>query len=485
MRTSFAKITWLFLLLLCLSIGFMFFAQAQTNKLPKKVNDSDTTKHEKEEFPFEAEEISISEDRIYIRTREGKEYLVSPEGKIHIPTGEAKRHILRDDDLVEAIIIDDDKIRIGDIEIDLEDLEDIEDIEDLEDLEALEGLEGLKALVGLRGLEGLKALKNSEALQEVLLGIRTPRVQVSPRVYTTSEGIVKFGSDVVVEEDEEIDGDVVALGGTIEVRGTVTGNVVAIGGDVDIFSTGDVEGDAVSIGGQVIKRGGAVVRGEKVSVGRFGAPSFKLPFTHPPFPMFTHIGFPAFILRIFKILFFIFLGVVVLAILPKNVDKVKEKVKHDLLKSGLVGLLAEILVIPIFILLIITIIGIPVALLVQPLLILAAVILGYTGTCLFVGEKLQEHTSLKPDTKIMILVMGILAVELVPLVARTIGVFGGIFSPFALIISIIGWIIGYVVITIGFGAAILSRLGTRPKDVSPAPAAANVAKSDSDEKTST
>jgi hypothetical protein len=446
------------------------------------VGDPDTIEYEKGKFPFEVEEISISEGRIYIRTEEGKEYLVSSEGKIHIPTGEAKRYNLRGDDLVEAIIIDEHRIRIGDIEIDLEHLEDIEDLEDLEALEGMEGLEGLKALVGLRGLESLRALKNLEALRKISPVVRPPRVKVSPRVWATSEGIVKFGSDIVVHEDEQIDGDVVALGGTIEVRGAVTGNVVAIGGDVDVFSTGDIEGDAVSVGGQVIKRGGAVVRGENVSVGFFGGPSFKLPFGRPHFPMFTHIGFPAwaFILRIFKILFFIFLGIVVIAILPKHVDKIKEKVKHDLLKAGLVGLLAEILVIPIFILLIITIIGIPVALLIQPLLILAAVILGYIGTCLFVGEKLQEHTSLRPDTRIMMLVMGILAVELVPLVARTVGVFGGVFSPFALIISIVGWIIGYVVITIGFGAAILTRLGTRPKDVSPAPAVANAAKSDSD-----
>jgi len=389
-------------------------AQAQTNDSPKKVNDPDTTKQVQGEFPFEAEEISISEDKIYIRTKDGKKIILGGE------------------ESAQEIIVDEGRIRIGDVEI---------------DLKGLEGLEGPEALEALLGLEAIDEISR----------VKTPKAKISPRVYTTSEDIVKFGRDVVVEEDEEIDGDVVALWGNVEVKGVVDGSAVAIGGDVEVFPTGIVEEDAVSIGGQVIKRGEAVVRGEKVSVGFLRTRPSRLPHMITRFPTFTPFGFPAwaFVVRIFKILFFIFLGIVVLAILPRHVHKVKEKVKHDLLKSGLVGLVAQILVIPIFILLIITIIGIPVALLIEPLVIIAALILGYTGTCLFVG-----------------------------LVARTIGIFGGPFSPFMWIFSIVGWLIAYVVITVGFGAAILSRLGTRPKDTSPATAAVNATKTDSNEKPS-
>jgi hypothetical protein len=69
----------------------------------------------------------------------------------------------------------------------------------------------------------------------------------------------------------------------------------------------------------------------------------------------------------------------------------------------------------------------------------------------------------------MVLIIGILAVELVPLIARIIGIFGGVFSPLTWIITIIGWLIGYVVITVGFGAAVMTRLGTRPKNAVPVP----------------
>ncbi len=425
---TFFKISFIIFLLLFLCSVLVLFARSSKEKSLGEMNNSDTTEKDTGKFFPEAEEISISEDKIYIRTPEGKEL------------------ILEGEESLTEIIVDEDKIKIGDMEIDLKELED-------------------------------------------LSRIKAPKVKISPRAYTTSEDIVKFGKDVVVEEDEKIDGDVVAVGGSIEIKGTVTGDVVAIGGDVDVFSTGIVKGDAVSIGGDVIKREDAVVDGEKVSVAFFRGHFFRFPpmLSHFRFPfMFTPFRPPAWslFLRIMRIAFILFLGIVVISVFPKHVDKVKEKAKHEFLKSGLVGLAAQILALPIFILLIITIIGIPVALLVEPLLILAALILGFTGVCLFIGEKLQEHTSLRSETKIMILVIGILAVEVVPLAARAMRIFGDIFSPLTWILTFLGALIIYVVITVGFGASILTRLGTRPKEMKPVPVTVNATKTDTDEKPS-
>jgi hypothetical protein len=449
MKLSFIKIT-LICLLFCLATMLWLRVRAQVTESPEETGSPDVEESIDDDFPFEAEEISISEGRIYVRTSQGGELLIGPGGKIHLPTEDGRRIVLGGDKLEEEIVIEGGKIKIGDREFDFRDLG---DLETLGSLEALYGLDEV--------------------------GLSRPRPRVRPRPFT-SGGVFRMGKDLTVEVDEEIDGDIVALGGSVEIRGTVTGNAVAIGGDVEIFNTGIVEGDAVSVGGHVIRQGDAVVKGEKVSIAFLSGPRFRFPSLHAPFPFFlTGFRAPAwaFFARILKILLFIFVGIVTLSILPRHVGKVKEKVKQDFLKSGLVGLAAEILIIPIFILLIITIIGIPVAVLVEPLFIIAALILGYTAVCLFVGEKLQEHTSLKPDTKIMILVIGVLAVELVPLLARVLGFFGGPFSPLGWIVAFIGWMIGYVVITVGLGASILTRLGTRPKDVSPA--AATVVPADS------
>jgi len=65
----------------------------------------------------------------------------------------------------------------------------------------------------------------------------------------------------------------------------------------------------------------------------------------------------------------------------------------------------------------------------------------------------------------MTLVIGILAVESVLLLARVVGIFGHFLFGFSWILTFIGWMIWYVAVTVGFGACILTRLGTRPKEV--------------------
>ncbi|ELZ15855.1 hypothetical protein C478_03934 [Natrinema thermotolerans DSM 11552] len=58
------------------------------------------------------------------------------------------------------------------------------------------------------------------------------------------------GGTVVVEEDETVD-SLEAFGGSVVVRGTVTGDVSAVGGDVRIERTGEVGGDFETAGGSV------------------------------------------------------------------------------------------------------------------------------------------------------------------------------------------------------------------------------------------
>ena len=64
--------------------------------------------------------------------------------------------------------------------------------------------------------------------------------------------IVEFGSDVTVQEGQEVLGDVVVFGGDINVHGHVLGSAVTFGGDLHIFPEGAVDRDTVSIGGQII-----------------------------------------------------------------------------------------------------------------------------------------------------------------------------------------------------------------------------------------
>lgn len=393
--------TFFVLLLMFFSSALVFLAQAEIRKSKAKNVPSDTTGIIKGKLPDKAEEIEISEDKISIRTKEGK--------RVVIGKGESDADIS----------LDENKIKIGETEINLKDLKDS-------------------------------------------LKVKIPKIEISSpkiNVEASSADIVRFGRDIVVEEDETVDGSVVAIGGNVEVKGTVNQDAVAVGGSVKVASTGVIEGDVVSVGGDVQKETGATVRGKKTTVS-FG-PKGLVGFS----PFIGGFHGLAFIARIIKIIFFLFLGIVVISIAPRHVAKVKEKINQDFFKCALTGFIAEILILPIFLILVITIIGIPVAILVEPLLIVVSFFLGYTGVSYFVGERLKSKTSFKPATPIMTLIMGILAVEAILLFARILGILGNSLFPLSLIFILLGWTIWYIAVTVGFGAAILTRLGTRPKDM--------------------
>jgi hypothetical protein len=420
MKNSFKEKIWIIALTLFLITAPFVFSQSQKEPLsPQEKIKSDTTQIQEGKPPSQVTEVRIDEEGISLRTQEGKE--------LRLGKGESEGEIVSGKD----------KIKVGGLEIDL------------------------------------KQSKDSETLQ-----VEIPSDKRSEKVYSITHDIVKTGRDIVVEEYEKVDGGVVAIGGDVTVKGTVTGDVVAVGGDVLVASTGVIEGDAVSVGGEVKKETGARVKGTKAVVNFF-------PKNFSTFPSFfgAFQGLALFA-RIIKIMLFLFLGIVVISIVPKNVAKVKDQIGQDFLKSALVGFAGEILILPIFLLLIVTIIGIPVAILVLPLLILATFILGYTGISYLIGEKLKESTSLKPDTPILTVVVGILAVEAVLLVARVVGIFGHLFSPFSWILTFIGWMIWYVAITVGFGASILTRLGTRPKEIKLAEVPISPSNSTASEKTS-
>ena len=305
-------------------------------------------------------------------------------------------------------------------------------------------------------LPGVVISTDTEETPESQINIRIPD---QPTVITIEQGdIVKFFENITVEEEERFSGDVVAIGGSIQVKGYVKGSAVAIGGNVYVAPTGVVLKDAVSVGGKLIKEPGAVVKGESVGVNFL--PEHLI---IQPIPIYISHGF-GFILSIIKVLFILFMGIIVLAIVPKNIQKLKDKITENAWKSLFIGILGEILILPLFVILLITVIGIPVALLVLPLGVLLGMLLGYVGVSLLVGEKLKQNISLKPQTQVMTLVLGILAVESASLLSGFLRIFSDLFAPLSLILTLIGIMICYSVVTIGFGGAIQSRLGSRPKD---------------------
>src|SRR5687767_14670427 len=72
---------------------------------------------------------------------------------------------------------------------------------------------------------------------------------------------VRIFGNVVVDRDEQIDGQVVAVFGSVRVNGKVGDQVVAVMGSVVLGEDAIVGGDVVSVGGRVVRTAGAQTRG--------------------------------------------------------------------------------------------------------------------------------------------------------------------------------------------------------------------------------
>ncbi|OGC78143.1 MAG: hypothetical protein A2Z27_01445 [candidate division Zixibacteria bacterium RBG_16_50_21] len=275
-------------------------------------------------------------------------------------------------------------------------------------------------------------------------------------------GIVRFGSSIHVAPGEVVEGDVVCLGNTINVDGLVRGSAVAIGGRVIVSNTGSVEGDAVAVGGHVIKHPGGRIEGENVSVGFVPIPTFS----------FYRGAQLASVILLFLV--FVFMGIIGYALAPKHVNKIKAKLEEKFLKTVFLGILWQILILPVFLLLIITVIGIPVALLLYPLFLFLAFVLGFVAIAMYLGEKIKYNTRVTASSPTATVVLGTMAIFSLVLFWAILD-FGGDWVPFLggfhmVLLLLLAFAMFYLFATAGFGAAIMTRLGTRPKDVVPNPA---------------
>ena len=90
-----------------------------------------------------------------------------------------------------------------------------------------------------------------------------------------SGGVMKIGTDIHVAADEVVHGDLSSVNGDITIEGHVEGDVVAMHGNVDLKSTARVDGDVVCLGGDLTEEPGAQVSGQKVTAGRAGGWSIR------------------------------------------------------------------------------------------------------------------------------------------------------------------------------------------------------------------
>jgi len=246
--------------------------------------------------------------------------------------------------------------------------------------------------------------------------------------------------------DQRIEGNVFS-GQDVVVKGLVTGDVVSLK-TVTVESTGEVRGDVVAK--EIRRDRGGQILGRKTNIPVPALPRIEIP---------RYIAMPD-VWSLFISGFLVFICLIGLALVPKPVKNVVQRIDHEVIRSFFYGLLGWFALAPVFVLLIITVVGIPIALLVYPLFILAAVVLAFVSMAVFIGQRVAPALGLKDKSLYLKGLIGVVAVEMI----NIIGVFFGAVGLTALnsLLFVLYVIAASVALTIGFGAVLSSRFGSRP-----------------------
>lgn len=246
--------------------------------------------------------------------------------------------------------------------------------------------------------------------------------------------VVLSGQDAYVPENTQVE-NVVVFGANARISGQVRGDVVSIGGSVFLNSTAVVDGTAVAIGGKVEISEGARVYGEQVSIG--------LSSLGQLWPKIGSLGFHGWrsSFALGRLLLVVFIGWIVYWLFPRQVEQTASVLNTDPAKASLFGLLSYLAIIPLTILLVITLLGIPLVPILW-LLVLIARLLGQVALGLLAGRWLAPYLKLEvADMALALLGLVVLAlISFLPVIGGLASLFYGI---------------------VGFGAAVWTRLGTR------------------------
>ena len=293
-----------------------------------------------------------------------------------------------------------------------------------------------------------------------------------------AEDVVSIGGSVTVEEGAEVEGDAVAVGGGADILGRVTGEVVAVGGSVELGPNAEVFGDVTSVGGQVEQHETSRVEGQvhelpfgpMLGLGWLGAVNRAHDLAERVEEE-TGRSFARRFGRIFsKLLSLVavaLLACLALLVARRPVERIGARIEAEPWRAGLVGLLAEILFVPLLILVVfvlaISIIGIPLLVLV-PFAILALVLgsfLGYVAVAERVGRWAERRFGWRVNSVYMTLAIGVGLLYAFALIGRILDLGGGPLHFFAMLCLFVGGLVQYLSWTVGLGGALITRLGTQ------------------------
>lgn len=275
-----------------------------------------------------------------------------------------------------------------------------------------------------------------------------------------------------------VQGPVVVAGGNLEVKGTISGSAIAIAGDVVVHPGGEVTGDAIAAFGEVTNSG-TVGGSTRALTGAFGSSlrgllrgNAAVAATPRPerSPLSLALGW-------FTVMLLIGLGVLVFA--APYLEGVVDVLEQSFWRSFVTGLLGELGVLPVLLLVVVglavTVIGvllIPFAVVAVVLAVAGLLTLGFIAMARYTGGGIGSRNALALSTRGSSL-RGVL-IGLTLYLGLWIAAAALVNVPVAgVALRVAAVLATFVAATTGFGAAILSRGGTRRDAaivVAPAPA---------------
>ena len=270
---------------------------------------------------------------------------------------------------------------------------------------------------------------------------------------TGGAGIVRVFADAEVPAGRRVVGDVVAVFGSVEVSGQVEGAVVAVMGSVILHEGAVVDGDVVCIGGALQQAEGVVVNGESVSLG-----FFPIPWGLPALPVMLGgilVGW----------LTTVFIGWLFTLLFPTRMVRVASTASRRTAASFFVGLISIPGFLLLLVLLFVTVIGIPLAI-VLPIVYALLQYAGQIAATYLLGCKLTGRQVATGSGLMVPLLAGTLFVAAFFMVGAALFVVPGVARPAALFFCLLGGLLILGLTMIGTGAFLLSRLGATPREVS-------------------
>ena len=270
--------------------------------------------------------------------------------------------------------------------------------------------------------------------------------------------IAIFGGNISLAEGTNIEGDIALFGSNLTIDGSVQGDIVVFGGQVELTSNAVVDGNIATFGGQVSQAPGAEISGELTNnqVPDFGqppdvpavpdvpnvpnvpdVPSPNIEVNSNPILSFMWAVLQAFIIAGIAMLLSLFL--------QPQLERAGDVIARQPISAGAFGLLTVIVAPFALVIMSITIILFPVAVVVA----LANALAWLFGVIALGQEIGNRFTAAINQTWAPVLTIG----------------FGTLFLMLIVnlmnLIPCVGWIPSFLVTLVGIGAALTTWFGTR------------------------